>query len=115
MDVYGIGVTLHEALTGTMTFDPDTPAIARPAPELPGTDTASALVVRMLAADPLERPGVAAALAAFAHLAEDAGHLVRPAWAREADLPQPRRAPIAQPSAATPIPATSDTATVARP
>ena len=75
MDVYGLGVLLHEALTGAVAFDPDVPAGQRPEPiALPGSPIA-ALVHRMLAVDPAARPTVGTALAGLGRAAD-----LWPAW-----------------------------------
>jgi serine/threonine protein kinase len=82
MDVYGLGVTLLESLTADIAFDPDLPAARRPPIELAATEPVSELVLRMLVADPHDRPDLNTALTEFAGTAEKSGHLVRPEWAR---------------------------------
>ncbi len=82
MDVYGIGVTLCEALTGAVAFDPELAAADRPAVDLEPADPVRRLVLRMLAADARDRPDVDSALVEFARFAERCGHVVRPDWAR---------------------------------
>lgn len=82
MDVYGAGVTLHEALTGAQTFDPDDAAGDRPAPAALTDDALGMLVMRMLDPEPAARPALDDALATLAALAEQAGRNVRPPWLR---------------------------------
>ena len=80
MDVYGLGVTLHEALAGVPTFDPDLAAADRPAPgELPGSDVAD-LVLSLLQVDPAQRPSATEALRAFTALAASSAPAAWPSW-----------------------------------
>jgi serine/threonine protein kinase len=82
MDGYGLGLTLYEALTGEIAFDPDLPAEARPelAP-LPDTPPAR-LVQRLLDPDPAGRPDLDTAVTEFAAAAAAEGRPVWPQWFR---------------------------------
>ncbi|HEX4431472.1 MAG TPA: serine/threonine-protein kinase [Frankiaceae bacterium] len=56
MDLFGLGVTLFEALVGTAAYDPQLPAAERPAhPDLPAGPL-GALIAELLATDPGLRP-----------------------------------------------------------
>jgi serine/threonine protein kinase len=80
MDVYGVGVTLHEALTGLPCFEPDRPARERPAPAALPESGLCDLIMAMLAPQPEGRPSVDVALADLAQVADAAGHPVGPPW-----------------------------------
>jgi serine/threonine protein kinase len=81
MDVFGVGVTLYEALADDWCFDPDLPATDRPAPRpLPDSPTGQ-LVMRMLDPDPAGRPDVDSALTGFGAIVATAGHSPWPDWA----------------------------------
>ncbi len=84
MDVYGVGVTLHESLTGAMLFDPDLAAQDRPLPEPVDDSALAALLQRMLDPEPAARPGVDAALAELGAISAAAGAEAWPAWATPA-------------------------------
>ena len=80
MDAYGLGVTLHEALTGIPTFDPDLAAADRPSPaELPSSGVAD-LVSRLLLVDPSARPCAMDALGGFSALAAAFAPASWPSW-----------------------------------
>lgn len=71
MDVYGIGATLREALTGLSPYDHDARrrrAALAPLAVAPGEVSVHSLAAAMLADDPRDRPTVPAALAAVAAL-----------------------------------------------
>jgi serine/threonine protein kinase len=82
MDIFGLGVTLYETLSGSPAFDPDLPAADRSAPpDLPKSALAD-LVMRLVDPDPGARPDVGTALGALGEIAEAAGHPAWPSWAR---------------------------------
>lgn len=90
MDIFGVGVTLHEAMADDWCFDPDLPAADRPrARPLPDSPTAE-LVARMLDPDPAARPDLDTALARFGAIAASAG---QPPWPEWVLTPRSARAP----------------------
>jgi serine/threonine protein kinase len=93
MDVFGIGVTLYEALADDWCFDPDLAAADRPAPRpLPDSPT-GALVMRMLDPDPATRPDVDTTMATFGRITAAAGQSAWPEWIGDRLTPTSARAP----------------------
>jgi serine/threonine protein kinase len=84
MDLFGLGVTLYETMTGNEAFDPTLAAADRPAPPALPHSTLADLVIRLLDPDPAARPDLDSALRAFGDLAEEAGD---PGWPRWAQIP----------------------------
>jgi serine/threonine protein kinase len=82
MDMYGIGVTLYEALTGEAAFDAELAAGERPAPPPLGDSELAALVHQLLDPDPAARPDLDHALRTIGDIAAAAGQPTWPAWAR---------------------------------
>jgi serine/threonine protein kinase len=81
MDLYGLGVVLHEMLGGQPTFDPQLEAGQRPAaPALPES-ALSPVVQSLLDPEPTRRPSVAATLQALGRIATALGREPWPAWA----------------------------------
>ena len=73
---------LYEALCGVPAFDPDVPAVDRPAPKrLDDSDTAR-LALQLLDADPSRRPELDDAVQELARICADGGMAFRPDWAR---------------------------------
>jgi eukaryotic-like serine/threonine-protein kinase len=56
MDLYSLGAILHEARTGTPTFDPDLPAADRPEPDPIGETPLANLIAALLHPAPAARP-----------------------------------------------------------
>jgi len=82
MDVFGLGVTLYEAMSGEAAFEPELAAADRPSPPALPESTLADLVMRMLDPDPAGRPDVDSALRAFGDLAKEAGEPAWPSWAQ---------------------------------
>jgi serine/threonine protein kinase len=82
MDLYGIGVTLYEALSGDAAFDPELPAEQRPVPAPLTESPVGDLVTCLLDPDPSRRPSLADALRAIGDITETAGQPAWPSWAR---------------------------------
>ena len=80
MDIYGVGVVLHEALTGKITFEPEVPATERPAPIPPQPSDAADVVMSMLDPDPSRRPDLDSALRGFGVIARLFDCPVWPDW-----------------------------------
>lgn len=82
MDVYGLGITLYEALVGSRIFDAALAAAERPAfPPLPRSATAD-LVGEMVQVDPARRPGVDEAITRIGAITAAGGAAAWPVWAR---------------------------------
>lgn len=91
MDLYGIGVTLFEALAGTPAFDPHVPAGDRPRPAALPAAVATGLaatVCGLLQPDPADRPEFAELMRELAATVPD--ELARP-WPDWADRHLQRR------------------------
>jgi serine/threonine protein kinase len=73
MDVYGVGVTLREAVTGFSVYDvdPERRAIAAEPPYPADSADLAGLLARMIAPEPADRPTVPEALDAFGDLLGD--------------------------------------------
>jgi eukaryotic-like serine/threonine-protein kinase len=82
MDIFGVGLTLREALTGNVLFEPELPAGQRPAaPGLPSDKSGlHPLLNSMIAADPSDRPTLAAALAGLLTISRILGRPAGPDW-----------------------------------
>ena len=82
MDVFGVGLTLREALTGEIAFDPELAAARRPAarPLTPDDFGLNALLDNMIAPDPVIRPAVPEASAAFLAISRALGRSAGPDW-----------------------------------
>ena len=80
MDVFGVGVTLYEAMADDWCFDPDLPAADRPRPRALADSPTGELVMRMLDPDPAARPAVDTAMAHFGAVAAAAGQPPWPDW-----------------------------------
>jgi serine/threonine protein kinase len=82
MDVYGLGLTLYEALTGETAFDTGLAAADRPVlAALPPSDLGE-LITAMVAVDPASRPGVDEAIRRVGAVTTAAGAPAWPEWAR---------------------------------
>jgi serine/threonine protein kinase len=82
MDLYGIGLTMYEALSGTAAFDPQLAAGERQAPApLDGSELAD-LVLRLLDANPRLRPPLEETLRALGAITADLGEPAWPSWVR---------------------------------
>jgi serine/threonine protein kinase len=80
MDVYGVGVTLHEARAGIPTFDPDLSAADRPTPAELEPGAVSDLINELLRTDPDARPSAEEALLAFTAIAASTAPEAWPPW-----------------------------------
>ena len=82
MDLFGLGATLYETMTGLAAFDPDLAAADRPTlTALPGSALAD-LVMRLIDPDPGARPDLDSALRAFGDIAQETGEPAWPEWAQ---------------------------------
>jgi serine/threonine protein kinase len=82
MDVYGVGVTLYEMLTGEPVFDTALAAGDRPPLAPPPPSDLAELVAEMIATDPAKRPGVDDAIRRAGAFAAADGAAAWPEWAR---------------------------------
>jgi eukaryotic-like serine/threonine-protein kinase len=80
MDVYGVGVTLHEARTGAPTFDPLLPAADRGKPARLEPGAVSDLINDLLRTDPDARPTAEEALRGFSAIASATSPDAWPPW-----------------------------------
>jgi serine/threonine protein kinase len=82
MDMYGVGVTMYQALAGAPAFDPETPAAERPAPAALDASPTAELVLGLLDPDPARRPLLDDALGALAGICAEGGVPPWPDWVR---------------------------------
>lgn len=82
MDLYGVGVTLYETMTGVPAFDPDLAATDRPAPRALPSSKLGDLLMRLIDPDPAARPDLDTTLRAFGDIAEESGEPAWPDWAQ---------------------------------
>jgi serine/threonine protein kinase len=81
MDVYGLGLTMYEALTGEVAFDTEIAAVDRPALAAPPPSDLADLVMAMLETDAVDRPGVDDAMRRLGAITAAGGAAAWPDWA----------------------------------